>query len=557
MGIGKKLIFAASFSLIFASAGAYAYAADHTVGSAEELTGLAARVNAGESFEGDTVTLTADIVLNKDVVDYDGTLRDGSYSSWTPIGTEDAPFKGSFNGGGHVITGIYINDPELSYQGLFGVVSGGDIYNITVKDSYISVKDHAGAVAGYAIDGAVISSCHNDCTAVRTENRSGGIVGWTDRSDVYNCSSNGYCSSSRCSGGIVGDVYSNGKIYNCYNAGAVEGSQLVGGISGGTTSADIQNCINVGEVSDGYLIAGGAGSRSIENCFALSNDTVNTGLTIGTSSSTAKTFSGYGAALDEPVEMNGVSYTRAVDALNAWVTADETEIMYSPWVQRDMYPYLRDGVVSAVRTSFGSETSMWSNSDLEEAYKAQLIPDVIAGEDLTQRISRAEFAAVAVRLYEVLTGAEASSAGADGFTDIAGTECEQYILKANALDIVLGVGSGKYAPEADITREELATMLCRTIKKYSFEDWSMDNDSEYYLDTSGVKVFEDDALISEWAKPSVYYMSKLGIITGVDELHFAPRNTTSEQEAEGYASATREQALAMSLRIYRISDILK
>ena len=50
-------------------------------------------------------------------------------------------------------------------------------------------------------------------------------------------------------------------------------------------------------------------------------------------------------------------------------------------------------------------------------------------------------------------------------------------------------------------------------------------------------------------------MVKMGIINGIDDNRFAPRNTTKEEEANGYASATREQALAMSLRIYRLSDI--
>jgi hypothetical protein len=50
-------------------------------------------------------------------------------------------------------------------------------------------------------------------------------------------------------------------------------------------------------------------------------------------------------------------------------------------------------------------------------------------------------------------------------------------------------------------------------------------------------------------------MSKFGIVKGVDETHFAPKNTTNQQEASGYASATREQAIILAQRIFKISDI--
>ncbi len=530
--------------------------AQTAISTAEELYALAMIVNDGTDCERADIILTSDIVLNTGVVDYNGELQDGSFTEWTPIGTTDAPFKGSFNGNGHTITGLYINDEKAAVCGLFGYIYSADVYNVTVKDSYISVSDHAGAIVGYADENSAISSCHNDNTSVLTKNRSGGIVGWTDDSDVINCSSNGYCYSNRCSGGIVGDVYSSSKIYNCYNGGTVAGNSLVGGISGGSTRADIQNCINVGEVTGSgcYLIAGGGGSRTITNCFALKNDTVNSNLSIGTSSATAKTFTSPAAILTEPVVFNDVSYTTALDALNAWVAADTSDMIYSPWVQTSMYPYLRDGVTSAIRTSYGSEVSEWSSEEMEEAYEANLIPENLVSEDLTERVSRSEFASIAVKLYEALSE-DSVSAVATPFTDIKGDKNESEIAKAYGLNIVVGSTATTFAPDTEINREQLATMLCRTIKKYKFDDWTYATDSDYYLDSEGVNKFADDDEISDYAKESVYYMAKMGIINGVDDTHFAPQNTTDEQEAAGYATATREQAIALSLRIYRLSDL--
>lgn len=204
-----------------------------------------------------------------------------------------------------------------------------------------------------------------------------------------------------------------------------------------------------------------------------------------------------------------------------------------------------------------ARVSEWAKDEITEANALGLIPDVIQGKDLSKKINRAEFAAVAVQLYQTLTGAELTTDGARNFEDISSNAAKEEILKASAVDIVAGISDTLYEPDTDINREQLAAMLCRTIKKYKFEDWTLETDSEYYLDSEGVKKFADDDLISDYAKPSVYYMVKMGIINGIDDIHFAPKNTTTEEGANGYASATREQAIALSLRIYRLSDLWK
>lgn len=231
--------------------------------------------------------------------------------------------------------------------------------------------------------------------------------------------------------------------------------------------------------------------------------------------------------------------------LNSYVTGAGTE----------SDPFRISGSNSAV-TSYGSAVSQWSSPEMEEAYKMGLVPTNLVGEDLTVPVTRAEFAAISVKLYETLTGTSTSS-GNTPFVDISANANKSDIEKAYALNIAVGVSDNEFAPNDGLTREQLATMLCRTIKKYKFAGWSMATDSEYYLDSEGVRKFADDDLISDYAKPSVYYMVKMGIISGVDESHFAPRNTTDEEEANGYASATREQAIALSLRIYKLSDLWK
>ena len=211
---------------------------------------------------------------------------------------------------------------------------------------------------------------------------------------------------------------------------------------------------------------------------------------------------------------------------------------------------------NTVTTSFGATVSDWAAPEIELAYENNLIPEVMVDFDLTQKVNRGEFAAIALQLYDVLENTETPLPASCPFTDIAGDVNEIAIKKASSLDITNGTSATTFEPVSFITREQLATMLCRVIKKYGFEGWTLATDSDYYMNTDGAVLFADDADISDWAKPSVYYMSLHGIIKGVDETHFAPKNTTTQQEASGYASATREQAIILAQRIFTKSDML-
>ncbi len=200
-----------------------------------------------------------------------------------------------------------------------------------------------------------------------------------------------------------------------------------------------------------------------------------------------------------------------------------------------------------------SNASQWATAEIKKALDNGLYPDKLKGADLTKPITRAEFAAVALKLYESLSGKTASPAPADTFTDTRDTD----VLKAYALDIVAGVGNKKFAPDELLNREQASTMLTRVYKKVNWEGWTLAGDNTYTkhsLDNKGVAPFADDAQISGYARPSVYFMAKYGIIKGLSNNRFAPRNTTSAETAAGYANATREQALAISNRTFEKAE---
>ena len=191
------------------------------------------------------------------------------------------------------------------------------------------------------------------------------------------------------------------------------------------------------------------------------------------------------------------------------------------------------------------DASQWADDELERAQQKNLIPTVLYDQDLSKPINRAEFASVAVQLYEQWTGKTAPG-GATPFTDISGSRSRADIEKAFALGFTNGYEETVFAPDVLISREQLATMLTRVYKRIMLDGWTLENDSAFPLDISGVPLFSDDAEISEYARPSVYFMVKHSVMNGMPNNIFAPRNTASQEEAIGYA--TREQALVMSLR---------
>ena len=202
-------------------------------------------------------------------------------------------------------------------------------------------------------------------------------------------------------------------------------------------------------------------------------------------------------------------------------------------------------IMSLPITISGATASEWAVAELERAEELGLIPDCLEGEDLTQDITRAEFAAVAVKVYEALSGTPAIPIVNNPFTDCNDVE----VLKAYNIGAVNGTSATTYDPDALLNREQAATMLTRVFKKVTLAGWTLPTDSQFTLPYTKPAAFADDKDISDWAKDSVYFMAANGIINGVGNNKFAPKNVTTEEQATGYANATREQALLIAVRM--------
>ena len=183
-----------------------------------------------------------------------------------------------------------------------------------------------------------------------------------------------------------------------------------------------------------------------------------------------------------------------------------------------------------------SKASSWATKEMDKAEQYNLIPGCLMGKDMTKKITRQEFATLAVKLYENITG-EVSQPAEMKFVDTNDKE----IAKAFGLGIALGVSETEFMPYAEIPREQVATMLTRTMKKCNPD-----------LDTTlqDVEKFDDDEYISSWARESVYFMASRNIIAGIGNNMFVPNASINDSQAKNYALTTREQALAISVRIY-------
>lgn len=233
-----------------------------TIGTLAELQAFADAVNSGTSYEGVTVTLTANISLG------------GESNPWTPIGASSNPFKGTFDGNYHVISGLYI--ASGSSVGFFGEVNGGTVKNLIVRGEVSGSSNVAGIVG--KLTAGNITDCGNEATVSGTSNV-GGVVGSVNgNSTISGCYNKGSVSGTTgFIGGVTGQHWRAGTVENCYNAGTVSGPATVGGVTGGhkASSPVLNNCYNSGEVKDtkgnnnniGAVVGASRGSN--KNCYYI------------------------------------------------------------------------------------------------------------------------------------------------------------------------------------------------------------------------------------------------------------------------------------------------
>ena len=165
----------------------------------------------------------------------------------------------------------------------------------------------------------------------------------------------------------------------------------------------------------------------------------------------------------------------------------------------------------------GWQADGWAAESLTLAAASGLIPEELWNADLREEITRAEFAAVAVALYDAMGGYDTELSAENPFDDTD----DPAVLRAYALGITTGTGAATFSPDAPLTREQAAAMLVRT---YTTMEWNS-------VEQAPSLSFSDAGEISDWAADSVAFLAGKGILTGVGDNQFAPGRANQRQEA--------------------------
>lgn len=253
-------------------------AASFLLSDADELAGLAVLVNAGNDFEGKTILLDGDMDLS-------------GYENWTPIGGRETPFAGVFDGCGHTLSGLTIENGqdemalfgrstgELrdftvtgsvsggSYSAGVAALAGGTVAGVTSSVEVSASGSQAGGIAADGEDGLLIEDCRNTGSVVNntSEKSSGKLAGILGRFEsgsavIRNCSNEGDINSYQYVAGIIGGCFGNVSVEACCNSGSITarsfGKVYLGGIVGKLQDGTVDSCYNTGTLTDEHIADG-------------------------------------------------------------------------------------------------------------------------------------------------------------------------------------------------------------------------------------------------------------------------------------------------------------
>ena len=307
------------------------------ISTADQLAGLAERVNGGEDFEGKHIRLVADLYLS------DPSLPSSEKTQWTPISgifydqqgawewtSDTLRFRGNFDGGGHTIYNLYYNqapdfggididnpssDIKLDFsgwnKGLFGYVEGGTISNLRLENDTIIGAVAIGGIAAYNVGGTISNCSMTGFVGSVESGPCGGIVGQNTNGIIEHCTANATSKGTRSAGVLAGsntgaqavirDCQAQGQCYvTQYRAGGFCGSQFDGALiercsasvevsnaayqyaafdcAGFVSNNDgiIRECYSTGNVTSPKSAAGFVACNvgRIESCYCTGNVTV-------------------------------------------------------------------------------------------------------------------------------------------------------------------------------------------------------------------------------------------------------------------------------------------
>lgn len=515
--------------------------------------------------------VTADIEFTAQDFSDNGSFYNNG-ACWIPIGTETSPFTGIFDGNNHIISGLSCNvvfskDEVLPfdnyvYAGLFGY-NKGTVKNVILEKGKFNAeaipKDsgympwheiNAGSCVGFNDETGIVSHCYNNGN-VRSASSfgeeclyyAGGLIG-KNNGKLENSYNSGNVNAEPGSsadawlyayaGGLVGKNDEKGIINNCYNTGNVTAvtsdyNDFVcsGGLVGENAKGTINNSYNVGSVNAsntsesiyGVNLVGGIigfyNDGKVNNCYYLDNVSTGAGefldsddySNLGKKCTNAEmkkqnTYNGFDFTSIWAFDTSkGYSYPQLKWSLKKEVIPPDvpsikfTDVPVNAWFAPFVYDLADQGIISGMT-------------------KTTFVPNGL--------ITRAQFA----KILAAASGENISAyAGKTSFSDVSSSAWyASYVQWAYEKGIVKGISDTSFAPEANITREQMAAMIFRyaAYKKVTLPQ------------TNAKLTFKDDKAIGNWAKSDVYAMQQAGIINGYADgsgYIFKPKGNATRAEA--------------------------
>jgi len=169
-----------------------------------------------------------------------------------------------------------------------------------------------------------------------------------------------------------------------------------------------------------------------------------------------------------------------------------------------------------------AKMSEWAQNEVQWASQNGILDLNLMGNDYTKPITRLQFASIAVKLAECLTGTAITPAPKGTFADTD----NEYVLKAYAAGITSGVSATEFNPNGTLTRQQMATFIYRALM------YVKDNTNiRYTTYTPALESYNDSREIADWARTSLGFMNALGLVKGVSATEISPNGTCTIEQA--------------------------
>lgn len=405
-------------------------------------------------YAGAAYVLESDLKLNTD--------------AFAGIGTEDAPFTGSFDGKAHTVSGLH--------GSLFGVCTGAEVKDLSVTGAN-------------AAEGGILCKTADTCTfedcAVSGTSEGCGICGTAKNTTFLRCRNDAEVSGADCAGGIAG-ISAHSRFLLCENSGTVTAAQTAGGIVGTSGPGDeAALCLNRGEIRSDGTAGGICGTADAIGLVGLRNAYIMSA-NVGTVTA---------AQPDETADWLGLP-----------LTEDCSRILliscYTTGESGGSYHGIGEYDESAGETVTEGGSSYWEPAHRNETVSG--ISDEEMKSDLFPALVNDGYAYVLEgNLYQFAADKGGTN---DGYPVIVLKKPAEVTGDAEHAAYVNGTGDGMFSPTKAMTRAELAQMI-----------YGILSDLE-----KGETTFTDVPDDGKWYVDAVNALAKAGILSGYPDGSFGP-----------------------------------